>query len=193
MRKIARERDKGVALEDCVNVSLDIECLGLAPGCKVLSIGACVVGKLGLQFYRELGQGTLQQCGEADIDTLAWWRAQTGGPEFLERCAVSPTGMESVLVLLTDYLERVSTEGRQLRIWTQGQFDLPILAWHYKQEHMPVPWHYWEQVDLRSIRQMYPSVNPERSPELVNHHALHDAMYQADVIEEILNKHQGRS
>lgn len=189
MMKHNRIRNKEVALANCVNVSLDIETLGTAPGCKVLSIGACVLGH-NPQFYRELGQGTLQQYGAVEADTLTWWHAQPGGKEFLDKCAVSMTDMSAALIGLEHYLESLtSNHHTQLRIWTQGQFDLPILEWHYKQEQVPVPWHYWEQVDLRSIRQMYPLVKPERAPNLVAHNALFDAVYQAQVIGEILAEH----
>ena len=174
-------------LEDCLHISLDIETLGTKPGCKVLSIGACVVGDAERQFYTEVCPD--MQRGEVNPSTGAWWENQPGGQLFLASCQYGGRSMRGALGKLADWLEEVQLPNKPLRIWTRGQFDLPILEWHYNAEGLEVPWHYWESMDLRTAMAMFPRVSVPRDPdELPAHHALGDAKYQALCVTQVIRE-----
>ena len=174
-------------LEDCLHISLDIETLGTKPGCKVLSIGACVVGDTARNFYTEVCPDI--QSGRVDPATESWWEAQPRGPLFLANCQWGGRSMWGALGKLADWLEEVQLPNKPMRIWTRGQFDLPILEWHYNVEDLEVPWHYWEAMDLRTALAMFPRISVPRHPlAFPAHHALGDAQYQALCVNQVIRE-----
>lgn len=173
-------------MEDCLHISLDIETLGIKPGCKVLSIGACVVGTPESYFYTELCPSF--QAGEEDKATLDWWYEQPGGRDFLVQCQFGGRGLPA-FTKLAEWLEEVAVPHKPMRIWTRGQFDLPILEWHYRANSLEVPWHYWEGMDLRTALAMFPRISVPRDPHAFPaHHALADARYQALCVTQVIRE-----
>lgn len=71
-------------------------------------------------------------------------------------------------------------------IWTQGtDFDIPFLAATYEEADILPPWKYNQVRDLRTLRNLFPSV-----PEPTNsnpHNALADAYHQAQCLANIFN------
>jgi hypothetical protein len=75
-----------------------------------------------------------------------------------------------------------------VRLWSQGNFDWPILANFLKAYGYEVPWAYWEVMDLRTLRAAFPNAGSTLPPNPHKHHALEDAKYQAAVLREILKE-----
>lgn len=169
-----------------INVMCDLETLGKAPGCKILSVGAVVfsVNGLGQEFYMEATrdfQGTLSE----DPDTLAWWATQD--PEVRDRLfghdARRPY-LSSVLFDLNEWLTNLVTNSEggvaEIAMWGNGAvFDNAILRAAYKAVSGPKEpaWPWFNDFCYRTLKNLRPDVKRERT--LPKHHALWDAKHQA--------------
>ena len=170
------------------HIMIDLETLGVNPGCVVLSIGACV-------FDRE----TVSDTFTVDLDvtdqtnhglaiegaTLEWWlgnKLQIAGRFNVNLPAMALTELRSWLV------EHRKTN--QLRIWANSpMFDMAILealwwCYHresYYEEHK-LPWSYWELRDYRTAVHCLDKPFKSIKPKSVAHRALQDAIDQAQLL-----------
>jgi hypothetical protein len=168
-----------------INVMLDLETLGTAPGCPVISIGACVFDPSGIgdTFYRvvnaesAIGAGLLP-----DEATINWWEEQT--PEARAQTfevAMSPTGGEDLGKALAEFetwLMRFEMT-RGVCVWGNGaDFDPPILTAAYRAcGWRRPPWRPYAARCYRTLKNFAPSIVPLRSG--TKHNALDDALTQA--------------
>jgi len=178
-----------VHLRDCCNVSLDIECLGLKPTAPVLSIGVvCAVDGQEFSYY-EAVQDTV---GIPELGTVLDWMQQPGAASLAKSChGPLPGALDTLADYLSDCTRMHRTAGGtgELRIWTRGVFDTPILEHKYEQLNRPVPWRYYQVIDLRSLSMAFPTTAPERDNDKTPlHHALGDARYQHYHMQAILKE-----
>jgi hypothetical protein len=176
-----------------VDVMLDLETLGTAPGCAVLSIGAVAFdqygGQLGPEFYEVISRASCRKHGLIeDEDTLAWWSKQSSQARQVLADAEASTaqGLGGVLVKLTGYLQKFGK--RDLHIWGNGSdFDQPILAACFRVVKYPLPWLYYNNRCYRTLRSLasIPGAAPRQG---VYHNALDDAKTQALQAINILQK-----
>lgn len=148
-------------------VMLDIETLGLAPGCVILSIGA--VGEHG-EFDTAIDIASCLEAGlTIEAGTLEWW-LQQHGPRRDHMVDQLPLG--AALDKLTAWLPKNAL------IWSKGpSFDVAILEAAYRTVRRPAPWHFRNLRDLRTALAILPKpedLPPNRRP----HDALSDARYQ---------------
>ena len=69
--------------------------------------------------------------------------------------------------------------------WCNGaSFDFPILATAYRLVKKPLPWEFWKERDLRTLKGLNPDLRVERDG--VHHNALDDARHQARLVQHIL-------
>lgn len=181
------------------HVMLDIETLGTAPGCVVLSIGAVPFdlaepdeGYVCDALYMEIMQHSCRAVGlYSDEATNQWWLAQ--GPQ--ARGLLLRTGGGHIgtwyTVPLADALERLANWLRKIgnphvdggtQIWARGaSFDFPILAAAYRAVGQPLPWHYRNERCMRTLLAL-PGMSraAAKAPQpVIAHHALEDARAQA--------------
>ena len=115
---------------------LDLETLGTAPGCVVLSIGAVffdpLVG-LGAELYGVL---SLQSCKDnglkVDINTQQWWSKQSDEAQQVLRDAEAPEAAPLVdgLQAFTKWIKE--TRSADVFVWGNGSdFDQPIITAAY--------------------------------------------------------------
>jgi DNA polymerase III epsilon subunit-like protein len=159
-----------------MDVMIDIETLGRAAGCAVLSIGACTFdGKgVGERFYETID---LESCAAVGLTmepaTIAWWMQQSDAA----RSAAMPSSskhISEVLSRLVTWFAQVNGE----RVWCHGAtFDVPILDAAYKACGLTQPWSFWNARDTRTLYDLA-QVSPDRS-QGTHHHALDDAIAQA--------------
>lgn len=158
-------------------VMLDIETLGLEPGCAILSIGAVRFDEdgLGETFHESI---SLESCGDAglrfDAGTLEWWLEQdedaqgvlTGGRELRE-----------VLFDLGVWYEPAD------EVWANSPvFDCAIVEHAYDCVDIKVPWEYHDRRDYRTLEALPVGVDSDDIPhDGVEHDALDDAKHQAKV------------
>lgn len=161
---------------------LDLETMGLRPGCSILSIGAVSFGPGWIE--EELGfkrNVSLQSCLNfgLTIDPSAekWWSEQS--PE--ARAALKDPEPVDLDLALYDFSIWYA-EGKHSRVWSHGQSaDIPWLeaAYDAVKVRIPgitVPWHYRDGRDTRTLLDLSPF---DRVTARVEHCALQDAVAQA--------------
>lgn len=154
-------------------VMLDLETLGLEPGCVILSIGAVEFDTEGLgeTFYRSI---SLQSCDEAgleiDAGTLEWWLEQD---ENVKDQLVGGEELTEVLYEFGQFYEGAD------EIWANApSFDCNVLEAAYDAVEAPVPWQFYEERCYRTLKNLPCAVEVERDGD--HHDALDDAVHQAD-------------
>lgn len=159
-----------------VDLMIDIETLGTSPGCVVLQIGAvvfdpqtgAVIDEASIwpsRFEQEEERG-----GRIEAETLDWWRRHGGVPVGGE--AVPVVQAVERLILL-HYAYRVR------RVWTWGNFDLPILERLFEWVEYRPPWHYGDAMDARTLwRCFFRRDQDAEERRTGGHDALADALAQ---------------
>lgn len=165
------------------DLMIDLETMGTAPGCALVSIGAVRFdregGPLGPDFYRVINLDSCAAVGlGTDMSTIRWWmRHAEAWPD--------PLRAVPLPVALVD-LQRFIGEDKPC-VWSHGAgFDLPILAAAYRACKLPLPWSYRAPRDTRTL---FDLAGVEYRTEA--HHALEDARAQARAVQEALGKLRG--
>ena len=161
--------------EGLIDIMIDIECLGLAPGCKILEIGACTFD--GKYTFSQLIERKAQLLSE-DKGTLDWWNKQEGW----NRVSSGTLPIASVLALFTSWLKKIELEtGKKIRVWgNAASFDISILEHAYKAYFFyDIPWKYWNVMCFRTLKNLYGKEVPEPKFNGNKHEALADAAHQA--------------
>ena len=156
-------------------VMLDIETLGTDPGAAVLSIGAVAFdtnGPTGATFHRQIRLSSCQAAGlEIDAETLAWWLDQDDAAKDVL------TGGEDLETVLGEFIEWYR-DCNPSEVWANSpSFDCAILEAAFKAVGRREPWTYYEQRDVRTIRNLPAAVELDRTG--IEHDALDDAIHQA--------------
>ncbi len=143
-------------LDKFADVVVDLETLGVKPGCPILEVSAAVVvrdASAGIQLFPTLS-GQLDSGARVDSDTLNWWMddAQRAACDVvLKGASLHGIPVHRVLERFADWLSEVSA-GRELRIWGNGPtFDLGILCEVYDRLDIRRPWQFWQERDLRTV------------------------------------------
>ena len=175
-----------VDLKD-IYISVDIESSGPIPGAySLLSIGACVVGNSGEEFYVEI-----QPVNEAYVPEAI----EVAGKSMKE-FALSGHPPESAMSSFRDWLGMISSEGSAVFVGFNAAFDWSFINWYFhtyvgenpfgiggidiKSFYMGMSGCSWE--DTRSSH--IPAKFKGRSPH--THNALDDAKEQAEMFQLML-------
>lgn len=160
------------------HVMLDLETLGTAPGCVILSIGAVEFGPdgLGAEFDVAISIDDCEDYG-LTVDTLTeqWWEQQS--KEARDAAFGGSYALREALALFDGFY--VGAGARCL--WGHGaSFDAPVLAAAYAAMGWKEPWAYNATRCTRTLYEVA-GVDP-KAPEFqvgVQHNALDDAKAQA--------------
>lgn len=186
------------------HVMLDLETMGTAPGCAIVSIGAVAFdskkGKLGDTFYRAVSLESCQEFGlKIEGGAVNWWLAQS---EAARQALLDPARV-TLDVALND-LSAYWAEQEATYVWAHGaSFDPPITEMAYRavgphldRRHLvkgkaQAPWEFWNARDTRTLFDIA-GVRPSRAKG-THHNALDDAINQAeDAIAAFRNIRMGR-
>ena len=164
------------------HVMIDLETMGLIPGCALVSIGAVVFDPrynivTKETFYSELDYMAQQEDGLfLCTETMAWWEDQ-------------PPNVQEALYGLDDLKEQLIAFSKWLpqdcKVWGNGAtFDISILEHCYRVCGLTVPWKFWNIRDCRTVKDMYESARGGFDKKVggVQHNALDDAIHQAKYI-----------
>ncbi len=166
------------------HVMIDTETLGLAPNSTILQIGAVVFDtegvisrhKWNIEFKDDV------QNRYIDSSTQKWWSEQSPEARALVFDAPDRHTLDIALAELAVLFDK------DTRVWCNGaNFDEPLLADAYGQYGMRKPWAYKNVRCFRTLRALAPDLNVEY-PALVKHDALDDALWQTEVILQIVNQ-----
>lgn len=162
------------------DVMIDLETLATTPDAAILSIGAVRFDPFGQDlkepkmesFYLRVDVDSCDALGlVTSQDTLNWWAQQS------KEAQEEAFGVEN-RVAITDAMNQLYKFcwGAQ-RVWSHGAgFDVIILEHVFRKIGKGFPWSFWQVRDTRTIFDI--GINPDR-PDVLAHHALHDAYNQA--------------
>lgn len=162
------------------DVMLDLETLGTAPGCVVLSIGACAFNEDGPQrsMYAVLSTPAQKKLGLLeDPDTAIWWSKQSDkAKEVLLESEKRKSSPIHELVLFNQFLANLGTS--KVRVWGNGaDFDNPILLAVYRAVKLKHGWGPYSNRCYRTLKSFAPDMKMNRAG--THHNALDDATSQA--------------
>lgn len=157
------------------DLMIDIETMGIKPGCPVISIGAVYfdryTGETGDQFYMSMGANALFY-GELDNDTVEWW----GAPERSQAYQQMMAGECSPPVVANAFASFIKEDTKP---WGNGSvFDITILEAWFAMFNVKTPWKFWNIRDVRTVVDIA-GINPRDYPRLGTYHnALDDCLTQ---------------
>lgn len=168
------------APEAC-DVMIDLETLGTAPGCVLLSLGAVKFSKeRGIvdTFYCRISPESCQAMGlKVDISTVRWWMKQ--GEAARAEAFAEGQALIDMLFTFRTWLRDTGPDGEGNWggiVWSNGaSADLVWLAAAFRAIHVAVPWEYWNERCFRTVKAL---VDPDWK-KATTHHALEDAKAQA--------------
>lgn len=179
-----------------MNMMLDLETPGITSNAAIVSIGAVVfdpdMGMLCDEFYRVIDMADAQEYGVCDDDTLEWWMAQPESAQRIFDANNGAVGFEKALDDFAIWVTKMQLQhGGQVKIWSNGVgFDCVILRHGYDAAHLPCPWNFWNEFDVRTVVELGRQklgVNPKKDMpfEGTAHNALDDAKHQAKYVSAI--------
>jgi hypothetical protein len=170
-----------------IHAMVDLETLGTSPDCVVLTVGAvkfnpCVYNSPYGALYHKIDVDSQIKLGRTiDDSTLDWWNKQD---EHIREEALSEnnrTGLEDFIKEFNRFCVGVDV------LWSQGPlFDFAILQNLYAQLKTPIPWHYWQIRDSRTLFSLMP-FDPRKEIQVEAHNALADAYVQAQCVQKTYN------
>lgn len=161
---------------------LDLETMGNRPTSAIAAIGCVRIESMEItgRFYRVVDLDSSLRVGlTVDGSTIAWWLRQSAEA----RQAVAEPGARLFEALL-DLSEFMGADpdrkpNQRALLWGNGSsFDNVILGNAYDAHHLPRPWMFRNDRDIRTLLAIYPEAKLLQF-EGVKHHALADAEHEA--------------
>lgn len=159
------------------DVMIDIETMGTAADCVVLTLGAVKFDPLDpsaptedLYIRLDIEQQILMD-RSVDQGTMDWWDKQSKEVREEAFSAYDRITVEQSLLDLQQFLEGTECA------WAQGpQFDMVILEDLFRKANMKTPWRYSKVRDTRTLFAVLGDQRPTDKPSA--HNALSDCHYQ---------------
>lgn len=179
-----------------MNLMIDIETLGTNNNCPVISIGACMFDKNGIKdkFYIVLDIAEQIDSGKRMVDasTIKWWMSQEDAAKKIFRDGEYES-VKKALSRFNEWFEFAKSyhckNKADIKPWGNGSnFDIVILESLFKDYGFDIPWNFRNIRDLRTFKEY---IYDGSETELVgtHHNALDDALYQAQIVIDGLNKY----
>lgn len=173
---------------------VDIESVDKLPTSGILSIGCVLFNDKGLcneKFYLAVKiESNITYGLTFSESTMAFWRKQKPEAQavFFDKSAVD---LKIALQAYKNYLYRHGSSRSNLKVWSCGaSFDIPILNNAFSIVGIEPPQMFWNESCYRTIKNIWKNVEIKREGASASHHALQDAIEQAEHLIEI-NKQSG--
>ncbi|MCI4204271.1 3'-5' exonuclease [Dickeya dianthicola] len=175
------------------NVMIDLETMGKKPNAPIASIGAVFfnpeTGELGERFYCCVDfENDMFNGAEPDGETIKWWLRQSNVARAeLTRDDAYPIcgAVDKFSDWLTDNADSLNT----LHVWANSpSFDCAILKSAFERTDTDIPWKYWNERDVRTIKAIGLSIMDigrflgTAETIGVKHNALDDAINQVRLV-----------
>lgn len=162
---------------------IDIETLGTSPDSSIIALGVCVFDGR----YFETREWIIKpDYDRANLETLAWWRGQDGGQDFLDRCD-KEFAFDTIQKAFREASDVFGWHDRALanktQFWCRGmEFDFTFLNLQLKK----APWKYYQLRDLRTLHKAWGNPDGYTAPSQgVAHRAGDDAQEQNKLLQAI--------
>jgi len=176
---------------------LDLETLGKGPNAAIATIGCVRIenGVIGDGLYIRVDvDSAIGFGGETDASTIDFWLKQSEEAQREIHQGFNRIKINNALIQLADFIDRPAAIYGETYVWGNGaSFDNVIVSTAYQRAHIPRPWPYWNDRDLRTIVQLYPEAKKSVPFVGLKHHALDDAMHEARILVAALKLHIARS
>jgi len=174
------------------DLMIDIETMGTDNNSAIISIGAVFFNKekIGREFYKIINlQSNLDVNLVINEDTVIWWEKQSleAKKEFS-----NITKAPDLTEVLNDFINFIKEENqiKKIKPWGNGAaFDIPILENAFKQCNLEIPWKYYNVKCFRTLKSLFKIDASKIKPNVLKHHSLNDAKYQAKYAQEIFKKY----
>lgn len=159
------------------HLMIDLETLGTKPGSVFLSIAAVQfnikTGATGKIFKENISLDSALEAGlTIDSATIKWWFTQRR--EIFMLMFDRPAHLHNVLVSFEDFIQENSIK----HVWGNSpRFDLGILEAAFNKYNMPLPWKFYDELDFRTIKTLWPQFV---LPVLINRAEDHDPLYDCE-------------
>lgn len=167
------------------HIMIDLETMGNTPTAAITSIGAVLFDPygnwIGDAFHTHVSlESCLLNGLTMDASTVLWWLGQSeAARKTLIDGQPGASNLREALHALASFMPSGATP------WCNGaSFDFAILIHAYRRIEKPVPWEYWKERDLRTLKGLNPDMKIQRDG--IHHNALDDARYQARLVQRIL-------
>jgi len=163
---------------------IDLETLGTVPGSVILSIGAVFVDLVeettGEPFYIRVDIEDSKRHGLIEMgSTRQWWEKQDGQAAYEALRHPERVPLDKALEQFARFVRR---ESSNVQVWGNGSdFDNALLAVAYYKVGQALPWAYWNNRCLRTLRHQHSDVLVRRADD-TPHHAMYDALHQAEIL-----------
>lgn len=176
---------------------LDLETWGTAPGCDLRSIGCVKFDISGdtvplsndvrTNYYAATHGG--DKFGlTRHWETEKWWGEQN---EEAQRAFANSINLHSALTALNGWMEAIEPDHKKIRVWAHGpHFDVGIINVAQVNSGTPPYWYYRSPRDTRTLLDAAGISDHSTfidqfatEPDLIEHHALHDAIVQARAVQ----------
>lgn len=175
-----------------LHLMADIETMGQSPDAPVVAIGAVFftpeTGEIGECFYTPVNLSSDMEAGaQPDGDTVIWWLKKSAAARS-EICRDDAAHISNALMAFNNFLhEHAGGQLSKLEVWGNGAtFDNVILKQAFKRHQLPVPWHFRNDRDVRTLVALGTLIgyDPYRDMPFAGdlHNALDDAIHQAKYV-----------
>jgi len=171
------------------DIMIDLETLATTPDAAILSIGAVKFDPFGQElkepemesFYLRVDIDSCDRLGlVTSNDTLNWWSNQS------KEAQDEAFGLENRVDIIDAMNQLYKFCWGCKRVWSHGAgFDIVIMENIFRSIQKAAPWNFWQVRDTRTLFDI--GINPDR-PEVLAHHALHDAYNQAVGVQNVFNR-----
>lgn len=157
-------------------IHLDLETLGVKHTSQILSIGAVHGTDI---FYREIDAYQYNPDDFTMCDsTIKWWTARGG--------FIPSQDLESpanAIAQFAGWVADITDSDPDTEIWANSPtFDCAILRYHMSKLHISCPWNFWQERDVRTIKNAAKALGIPLRGAPNPHNALKDARNQAELV-----------
>lgn len=162
------------------HIMLDLETLGTRSNAVIAVIAAVYfdpeTGETGKEFYKRINIDSCEDIGlMIEAETAEWWLNQDAeaGKEIF-----SQENRISILQALVAFAGFLNIE-EDVFIWgNSARFDCGLLENAYHALSLEIPWHHWNERDVRTLVSFAPEVKKNTIREGTHHNALDDCYHQ---------------
>ena len=171
---------------------IDAETLSLAPNAHMLSLGIVALYADGTRghAYWVIDQSLPQHNRHIDAMTVAWWQSEKvtqAARDAIWKPDRPTVDVETMLQQLRMFINAHDDGNPERAVWGNGpEADCVWLKTLHKALHLPLPWNFYEQQSIRTLKLLLPDCADVGEFKGIKHHALDDALHEAKMVQKWL-------